>query len=103
MTSAAARPQLLRTEPSEDVVQIEFYSHGPQWQRRARFEIGTPGRRVGHGQAFCSVEMAELLTRVFLASGLRCRVIDRSGPEPVFYRSADTQLRADEHETARTE
>lgn len=102
-SAATARAFRIASQDPLEVVQVELYAHGPQWQRRVRLSIGPPGRLVGHGQMFCSVEMAGLLINAMLGSGRQVRVIDRSGPEPVFYRSTDGQAHADERRTPREE
>lgn len=102
-TSAHGLPQAIAVKDGPEALHMEIYSHGPQWQRRVRFELGTPARRVGHGSAFCSVEMVEILTRLFLACGSPVRIVDRSGPQPVFYRSTDKAPHPDEREAPRDE
>jgi hypothetical protein len=81
MSSTGASPAALPAQ----LVQLEVLVHGPSWQRRVRFALGSGGRSVTHGQGYLSTELVTLLTELLLASGQPCRIIDRSGPEPISY------------------
>ena len=80
-----------RAAPPQDVLQLQVDAHGPQWGRRIRVQMGSPGHLVRHGTLYVSAQFAAVLEHLVLTAdtGLTVRVVDRSGAEPIHMTSAE--------------
>lgn len=73
------------------MIQFEITTHGPQWQKRIRVQVGTPGHMTGHGTMYVSEEFALILERLVqtAVTGMTVRVVNRSGVVPTFITSQE--------------